>query len=224
MPASTILDFTAPYSAVESYVYDRLIAPAVIGMFDSAAIGLIDALPERAEVLEVGCGGGQLAVEIARRRPDLRWTGLDLSPDQIRRARRRGVDAGARVGFVEGNAQELPFDDDRFDAVVSVASVKHWPDPGRGLGECVRVLRPGGRLAVVEADRGCRLEDVRRFVRGWKIPPWTRPLALVFFRVMVAGQAFDKDDVRTFASELPLSEFRVEGIAGTPALMLSGTR
>jgi len=221
---SVLLDPTARYGAVESFVYDRFIAPAVIDMADRVESKLIGRLPSGARVLEVGCGGGQLAVRLAGRRTDLSITGLDLSPEQVARATERARPVADRVRFVEGSALSLPFDDGSFDAVISVASIKHWPDPARGLSECARVLRAGGALAVIEADRGCTMRDAQDFVGRWRIPALLRPAALVGFRTFVAGNAFDLDDVRAFVAALGPGEWAVERIGGTPGLLLSGIR
>lgn len=221
---SVLFDPTARYGALESFVYDRCIAPAVIDMADRVEARLLAALPHGASVLEVGCGGGQLATRLAGRRPDLSITGLDLSAAQVARATERARHVSERVRFVEGSALSLPFDDRTFDAVLSVASIKHWPDPARGLAECVRVLRAGGSLAVIEADRGCTMRDARDFVARWRIPAFLRPAALVGFRTFVAGNAFDLDDVRGLGAALGPGTWSVERIAGTPGLVLSGVR
>ncbi len=221
---SVLLDPTARYGAVESFVYDRCIAPAVIDMADRIEARLLARLPTGARVLEVGSGGGQLAVRLAGRRADLSITGLDLSAEQVARATERARAIAERVRFVQGSALSLPFPDASFDAVISVASIKHWPDPARGLAECVRVLRAGGALAIIEADRGCTLRDARDFVARWRIPSFVRPAALVGFRTFVAGNAFDLDEVRAFAAALGPGEWSVERIAGTPGLLLSGVR
>jgi ubiquinone/menaquinone biosynthesis C-methylase UbiE len=216
--------FTMPYTAAESFIYDRLIAPAVVEMKDEVASRLIARVPEGGRALEVGCGGGQLAVDLATRRPDVSYTGLDLSNEQIGRARARGAALAPRLSFVQGSALDLPFEDGRFDVVISVASIKHWPDPARGLSECARVLAPGGLLAVVEADRGCTLDDASRFVSRWRIPSPLRPVALTLFRTYVAGRSLDLDDARDLVRPLPFASADVRRIPGTPALMIEATR
>lgn len=222
--ASVLTATTLPYRASEAWIYDTVIAPAVSELRAGAQADFVVGLPAGARVLEVGSGGGQLAVDLAGLRPDVTITGVDLSPAQVARARRRAAGHGERVRFVAGSALALPVDDAGFDAVVSVASIKHWPDPAQGLRECVRALRPGGRLLIVEVDRGCQLDDARRFVARWRLPPPLRPLALVLFRTFVAGQALDLDDGRRLLAALPLADTVVERLAGTPALRLGGTR
>lgn len=219
-------DITAAYSPAEAWIYDRVIAPAVADFAEMAQAEVLgDALSgELRAVLDVGCGGGQIAAAIAERRPEVRVTGLDLSPDQIARATRRGAHLGDRVSFVVGSALELPFPDARFDAVYSVASIKHWPDPARGLAECVRVLRPGGLLVVVEGDRGCRYEDARRFMERLRVPRPVSRLFLPVFRTWVVGHAPDLDDARALLRPLPLDGREVRRIEGTPGLLMKGRR
>lgn len=224
MAASVLDNVTKPYSFLESLAYDRIIAPAVLSMASDLQADLIGEVPQHARVLDVGCGGGHLLALIAEQRPDLTLTGVDLSADQVRRARRRLQRFGDRVTVEEGSALDLPFDANHFDAVFSMASIKHWPDQLQGLRECLRVLRPGGRLMVVEADRGCRLDDVKAFVERWKLPAAMATLPLAIFRTWVAGHSIDLDDARALAGQLNLANSIVERIASAPALKIEGEK
>ncbi|MEZ4223445.1 MAG: class I SAM-dependent methyltransferase [Polyangiaceae bacterium] len=226
MRRSLLENMTAPYTAAESWLYDSIVAPAVRDLGEVVLAEAARSLPPHAKVLDVGCGGGHLALELLRKSPDTHVTGLDLSPDQIARATRRAQKAGleGRATFVEGSALDQPFDDEAFDAVISVASIKHWPDQALGLRECVRVLRPKGTLLVFEADRGCALDDARRFVQRWRAPRVLGPVALAVFRTWVAGQALDLEDARSLLGELDLVEASAERVAELPALVLRGQK
>jgi len=217
-------DMTSPYSAIEAWAYDRFIAPAVERQRDALERELLGRVPQDARLLDVGCGGGQIALALARRRPDLRVVGLDLSAEQVARARKRGAKLADRVSFIEGSALEQPFDDASFDVVVSVASLKHWPDQQRGLSECVRVLRPDGALLVVEADRGCSHDAAKSFVALWRVPSVLRPLSLAFFRTWVAGRSVDLEQARELASLLALARADVRRLESLPALVILGTK
>jgi SAM-dependent methyltransferase len=221
MTPGLFAEITAPYSAVEAWAYDRFVAPAVTELIAQNVGDVLDGIPRGGHVLDVGCGGGQALDLLAARRPDLHLHGVDLSPDQVARARAR---LGDRAVIVEGSALDLPYASDRFDFVFSDASIKHWPEPGRGLAECVRVLRPGGRLLVTEADRGCRFEDAAGFVRRWRLPWLLFPIELALFRTWVAGQAFDLAEFEAFAGALPLDEGRARRVEGTPAIVLEGIK
>ena len=140
------------------------------------------------------------------------------------RAQQRLAPHSSRARVVQGSALELPFDSGTFDAVVSVASIKHWPDPAKGLSECARVLAPGGLLHVVEADRGCQFDDAVAFVAGWGIPKALQSAGLAFFRTYVAGRSVDLDDARQLAADLPLRDVEVARIPDTPGLMIRGIK
>ncbi|MGH3641775.1 MAG: class I SAM-dependent methyltransferase, partial [Mycobacterium sp.] len=137
-------------------------------------------------VLEVGCGGGQLACRLTEHHPGLRVTGVDLAVEQVERATRRAntlpADRRGRLDFQTASALELPFRDNSFDAAVSIGSIKHWPDQARGLREMVRVLKDGGLIVVAELDRGGRSDDIRALARTFKFTALLRPLYLLVVR------------------------------------------
>ena len=86
------------------------------------------------------------------------------------------------------------------------------------------MLRPGGRLVVTEADRGCRFEDAAAFVRRWRLPRAVFPLNLALFRTWLAGQAFDLAEFEAFVAALPLDERRARRVEGTPGIVLEGIK
>ncbi|MGM0557804.1 MAG: class I SAM-dependent methyltransferase [Myxococcota bacterium] len=105
---------------------------------------------ERAEgerILEVGVGTGKNMAHY----PDGRdITALDISPAMLERARRRADRHGVDVDLVEGDAQDLPFEDDTFDSAVHTFVFCSVPDPVQGLRELNRVVKPGGQLLMLE--------------------------------------------------------------------------
>ncbi len=221
-------NITTPFGLVYSAWYDHYMAPGVFKVLETELHGrFLEGVGPGSRVLDVGCGGGQHAVHIAGRRPDLRVTGLDLSPELVRRARRLAAKTGVvdRVEFVQGDALKLDFRDQDFDHVYCAGSIKHWPDQGRGLEECLRVLRPGGRFLVMEADRSCRFSDVRSWTHDTRTPRLLRPALHAYFRTYIAGQSLDLDDARALWNSLPLDE--VDGprrIPDTPTLIMCGTK
>lgn len=212
-------DIIAPYTSLEAWMYDTFIVPGIMehqAAFDEFLLPLA----KEGSLLDVGCGGGQLAIQFATKRPELQVAGIDLSPHQVERAIKRAQSFGDRVRFTQGSALELPFHDSSFDGVMSVLSIKHWTDQRQGIAECVRVLKPGGKLAIIEADRGCRFEDAQNFIRRWRVFPPLRPIALFLFRTLMAGRSIDLIDASTLLEPLPLSEREVRRIDGTPALVM----
>lgn len=105
-----------------------------------------------ATVLDVGCGPGVITAGLADVvGPAGRAVGLDVSSPMLCRA---AAVAGPNLGLMRGDALDLPFEDDTFDAVCSTAVLMLVPDPVAALAEMVRVLVPGGWLAAVVACRG----------------------------------------------------------------------
>ncbi len=98
------------------------------------------------DVLDVACGTGNATIPAAK--AGARVTGIDFSPVMLEIARERSADAMVEIDFVEGDAQELPFEDASFDRVLSTFGHMFAPDHQRTAAEMRRVLRPGGVIAV----------------------------------------------------------------------------
>jgi SAM-dependent methyltransferase len=97
-------------------------------------------------LLDVATGAGNVAIPAALGGASV--TGLDLTPRLLEVARERAADAGAEVSFIEGDAEELPFDGDSFDRVTSCFGVMFAPRQQLAAGELARVARPGARIVV----------------------------------------------------------------------------
>jgi len=112
-------------------------------------------LPDGGHWLEVGCGWGGPALLLARERPQLQITGLDLSAAHLGQARAAADRLGlaGRVSFRLGDAQALPFPDARFHGVYSIESAFHYPRKRDFVHQARRVLAAGGRLAVADIIR-----------------------------------------------------------------------
>jgi ubiquinone/menaquinone biosynthesis C-methylase UbiE len=106
-----------------------------------------------AQVLDIGCGAGADAFDLADRvGPSGHVTGVDISESLITEAMRRAVGRNFPITFEVGDAQALRFLDHTFDAVRTERMLMHVPNPEQALSEMARVLRPGGRMAVHDFD------------------------------------------------------------------------
>lgn len=106
-------------------------------------------------VLDLGCGTGTLAVEMALRSPHAVVTGVDGDAAILQRAWRKAAKLGARVHFDHVLADALPYADGTFHRVVSSLFFHHlvWPEKERAAREAFRVLAPGGELHVADWGR-----------------------------------------------------------------------
>jgi ubiquinone/menaquinone biosynthesis C-methylase UbiE len=98
------------------------------------------------KVLDVACGTGNLALPAARAGAVV--TGVDIAPNLIEQARENAKREGLKIRFDEGDAEALPYDDDSFDAVVTMFGAMFAPRPELVAAELKRVCRPGGFIAM----------------------------------------------------------------------------
>jgi demethylmenaquinone methyltransferase / 2-methoxy-6-polyprenyl-1,4-benzoquinol methylase len=150
-------------------VYDLMNSAMTAGLHHQWRQRAVD----RAEVgagedaLDVCCGTGDLALELRRRiGPDGRVVGCDFSEPMLELARRKSGDEGLPVEFGWADALELPYGDASFDAVTIGFGARNLADLERGLSEMARVLRPGGRLVILEITRPQR-EPLASFYSLW---------------------------------------------------------
>lgn len=108
------------------------------------------------QVLDVGCGTGVLALKASKRVGSTgRVYGIDPGPKQIARARQKAARAKAPINFQVGMIEHLTFPDDSFDIVLSTLMMHVLPDElkRQGIAEIARVLKPGGRVLIVDTRR-----------------------------------------------------------------------
>ncbi len=119
------------------------------------AISQAARLMDHGEAVDLGCGAGQLVMEMALKKPGIHVTGIDLSEQLLADARHSAQQLGLeeRVDFRLGNVEAIPFPDQSIDLVISTASLHHWTEPVRVLNEIDRVLKPGGVYYIFDLRR-----------------------------------------------------------------------
>ena len=159
------------------------------------------ALQPGGRALDVACGTGDLAIELARRvGPTGEVIGSDFSEEMLARARAKAPE----LRWEWGNALELPYDDGAFDATTVGFGARNFSDLDRGLAEMARVVRPGGRVVILE------ITTPRR-------PPLSTFYSVWFDRIVpLIGRLTGEDEAYTY---LPSSVKRFPGPEGLAAAM-----
>jgi demethylmenaquinone methyltransferase/2-methoxy-6-polyprenyl-1,4-benzoquinol methylase len=172
-------------------------------------------------VVDVCCGTGDLALADARVGGHV--TGLDFSERMLERARRKS----GSIEWVQGDALALPFEDGAFDAATVGFGVRNLQDLDRGLAELARVLRPGGRVGVLEITRP--EGPLQPFYNAWfgKVVP-------VLGKLLPGGSAYTylpasvkrfpgPEDLARFLREAGFSDVRYRLFAGGIVALHTGT-
>src|SRR5688572_30906150 len=150
--------------------------------------------------LDVGCGPGSITRGLAERLTPGEVVGLDLAASALAEAQ-RDVDARGlhNLRYVQGSVYELPFADASFDVVYAHQVLQHLREPGAALLEVLRVLRPGGILAVREVDWGT--------AAYWPSEPWIDRFVQVHLQTWRrnGGEPFMGRKLRALFNAAPVS-------------------
>jgi SAM-dependent methyltransferase len=122
--------------------------PDIARLIESAAEHLVRAADVQPghDVLDVATGSGNVALLAAQQGANV--TGLDITPELFGAARSRAAEAGVEIEWVEGDAEELPYEDKTFDRTLSAFGTMFAPRQEQAAAELVRVTKPGGVVAV----------------------------------------------------------------------------
>ncbi len=140
---------------LKGWFFDTFMFQGQFRVFRQRTANLADIQPGE-QVLDVGCGTGTLAMEVARRVGRAgRVAGVDPGTQQIARARAKAARRHVPIEFQIGVIEQLPFPDQTFDVVFSTLMMHHVPASlkRQGLAEIARVLKPGGRLVIADFKR-----------------------------------------------------------------------
>ena len=147
-------------------------------------------------VLDVPCGTGEFEQRLLARWPGLRIVGADLSAGMLQRAIAKNRQS--RAAWIEADVAALPLADQAFDCVVCANSFHYFSTPQRSLSELTRVLRPSGRLILIDwCDDYLSCKLCSRWLR-WTDPAFHRTYSLQACRQMLRQSGFEIDHADRF--------------------------
>lgn len=161
-------------------------------------------LKDGSTVLDAGCGAGKVAIRLASK--GLRIRGIDLVDHHLQKAVRNIAAAGLedRVSVEKGNYHDLKFNDASLDGVYTIETFVHATDPELVVSEFMRVLRPGGRLAMHEYEFKAATKDRRKLVH--------LRLAMNKYAAMPAVETFEEGSLQRMLEEAGFVDVKVEDI------------
>ena len=152
-------------------------------------------------VVDVGCGSGLVSVAVLKRLPAVSVIGVEPSEDMRKVALSNVSKANVvdRFSVVNGFSDELPFEEDSVDGVVSRYSLPYWSDPASSFAELFRVLRPGG-VVILEALNG-KFSLLKLWLTGFHMVGKRSGLGVARYHVDAYKSAYSVDEVKDFLSK-----------------------
>jgi len=185
-------------------IYERAARLAIDGYYAPLASEIVAELGS-GRILDVGTGPGYLPVEIVRRAQSITVVGIDATGKMIQLASRRANAQGLapRLTFLVGNAYSLMFRDNSFDMVISTGVLHAWKDPARALGECHRVLKPGGVAWILDPAQILTSRNFSVWCRSLNM--WGKIVYKIHSWLPSAGppRRFSLDEVKNLVAKTP---------------------
>jgi len=125
------------YDLINPFFYNDNMRRKVVEVFDAG---------RDSRVLDVGCGTGYTTEAILKRLGHGQVVGVDLTPEQLRRSKEKLK--SENLALVRGDAENLPFRENTFDATISIGAIEYFPNPRKAVKEMRRVVKSGGKVAI----------------------------------------------------------------------------
>jgi len=166
-----------------------------------------------ASILEVAPGPGYLSIELAKK--GFHVTGVELSNDFVVIEKNNAKEANVSVDFREGNASNLPCEDNKFDFIVCSAAFKNFKDPVKALSEMYRVLKAGGKALIIDMNYNSTSEDIENEVRNTGMKGFDKYFVKFAFKTFLKQGAYTKEDFEMFLQGMHFRNYNIkqEGIS-----------
>jgi len=174
-------------------------------------ISTIRKLEPSGTLIDIGCGSGNLIIQIAKTFSNLELIGIDLSEEiiaaAILQAEKNGVKE--KIKFEIGSVEKLPFPNDSMDFIVSTLSLHHWSEPISSFKEIFRVLRKDGVCLVFDFQRNSRkfFYGLLTFATKIVVP---KPLKRINEPLGSLKASYNKSEIIQLLTEIPFIKFEIK--------------
>lgn len=158
-------------------------------------------------ILEVAPGPGYLSIELAKK--GFNVTGVEISPDFVKIEKDNAKEANVSVDFKEGNASNLPCEDNFMDFIVCSAAFKNFKEPVKALREMHRVLKQGGTSLIIDMNHESTAEDIENEVSRTGMKGFDKHFVKFAFRTFLKQGAYTKEGFETLLKETPFKNYKI---------------
>lgn len=163
---------------------------------------------EGSNILEVAPGPGYLSIELMKM-GDYNITGLDISKTFVEIANKNAEKEGVKVNFTEGDASNMPFDNETFDFIVCTAAFKNFTKPIMAINEMYRVLKPNGKALIIDLRRDASKDAINDNIKDMDMN-WINSLfTKLTFRTFLLRNAYSLTEIKNLASKTNFNKFKV---------------
>lgn len=173
------------------------------------AAQLVEKIPAHGRVLEIAPGPGYFCIELAKL-GHYQITGLDISKSFVAMARQNAAEAGIQAEFRQGDAANMPFENQAFDFIFCQAAFKNFTQPVKAIAEMHRVLRPGGVAVIVDLRRDASQADIDQEIKGMGLGRINEILVRWTFRGMLLKSAYSIADMESMISQTPFGRAKID--------------
>lgn len=168
--------------------------------------------------LEIGPGPGYLGLEWLKKTEGTSLKALEISPEMIMIAEKNAKDYGleARVDYIEGNSQEMLFEDNMFDSIFTNGSLHEWAQPERVFNEVYRVLKPRGKYCISDLRR-----DMNPLVK-WFMKSVTKPKEIKPGLTSSINASYTVEEIEAILEGSNLKGYQVSKV--TMGLIITGEK
>lgn len=150
---------------------------------------------EKGKAIDIGCGTGKLLERLTNKFET--GVGVDLSPEMVKEAARQAREKGLseHLHFVQGDAYQLPFEADQFDASFSTCLMFLLPEPAKGIAEMIRVTKNSGQILMLNPSPNMSQEAALNYIQEYKLNGFEAESFTKWSNVSVQRHRYSKEDM-----------------------------